>query len=75
MVRSPGRPEQAERSEAVSERRYKTARVSNHEALGDRSRFSTRTQANAGAEEFLRVDGFAVDAGFVMQMRSGRATG
>ena len=36
---------------------------------------SARAQPYAGAQEFLRVDRFAVDPGFVMQMRAGRAAG
>ena len=32
-------------------------------------------EPQAGAQEFLRVDGFAVDARLVVQMRSGRAAG
>ena len=36
---------------------------------------SAAEQSLAGVEEFLRVDGFAFDAHFVMQVRSGRAPG
>src|SRR5258708_39402050 len=35
----------------------------------------TAEQRGAGFEEFLRIDCFAVDAGLVMQMRAGRASG
>src|SRR6202041_3947306 len=40
-----------------------------------RSAMLARTQPHAGAQEFLRVDRFAVDPGFVMQMRTGRSAG
>src|SRR5262249_1121340 len=33
-----------------------------------------RAQAHAGAEEFLRIDRFAVDAGFIVESRPGRAS-
>src|SRR3984893_17722044 len=36
---------------------------------------SARAQSYAGAQEFLRVDRFAVDPGFVVQMRAGRYAG
>src|SRR5438309_7314803 len=36
---------------------------------------SHRPELHAGAEEFLRIDGVAVDAGLVVQMRAGRAAG
>ena len=36
---------------------------------------SARAEAHAGAEEFLRVDRFAVDTGFIVQMRAGRTAG
>src|SRR4051794_13038474 len=32
-------------------------------------------EPQARAQEFLRIDRFAIDAGFVVQMRSGRAAG
>src|SRR5215467_5178023 len=34
-----------------------------------------RAQPHAGTQEFLRIDGFAVDPRFIMQMRSGGAAG
>src|SRR5215471_17136217 len=34
---------------------------------------SAAEQSFTGVEEFLRIDGFAFDANFIMQMRSGRA--
>src|SRR5882757_8345071 len=36
---------------------------------------SARAQPHTGTQEFLRIDRFAVDAGFVMQMRAGRSAG
>src|SRR6266850_8317331 len=36
---------------------------------------SAGAQAHAGAQEFLRVDRFAVDPGLVVQMRTGRPAG
>src|SRR6266853_351254 len=39
------------------------------------NRPSAGAQAHAGAQEFLRVDRFAVDPGFVVQMRTGRSAG
>src|SRR6266403_515293 len=39
------------------------------------SRPSAGAQAHAGAQEFLRVDRFAVDPGFVVQMRTRRSAG
>src|SRR6478672_13743652 len=36
---------------------------------------SARARAHAGAQEFLRVDRFAVDPGLVVQMRTGRPAG
>src|SRR5690349_17002135 len=36
---------------------------------------SARVQTDARAQKLLRIDGFAVDAGFIMQMRTGGATG
>jgi hypothetical protein len=36
---------------------------------------SARTQSHTGAQEFLRVDCFAVDPGFVVQMRTSRSAG
>src|SRR6266403_4797433 len=38
-------------------------------------KISARAQPHAGAQEFLRVDRFAVDPGFVVQMRAGRPAG
>jgi len=34
-----------------------------------------RAEPDAGAKEFLRIDGFAVDACLVMKMRTGRTAG
>src|ERR1700721_41784 len=53
--------------------RYR-ARAANAETLGERS-ISACGQPHACAQEFLRVDRFAVDPGFVMQMRTGRSAG
>jgi hypothetical protein len=39
------------------------------------TRVSAGTEPNAGAKEFLRIDRFAVDPCFVMQMRTGRSAG
>src|SRR6185437_4249505 len=36
---------------------------------------SARAQPHAGTQKFLRIDGFAVDPGFVVEVRSGRASG
>ena len=41
---------------------------------GERT-ISARGQPHAGAQEFLWVDRFAIDPGFVMQMRTGRSAG
>ena len=35
----------------------------------------SRAEPDAGAQELLRVDGFAVDPGFIVQMRAGGAAG
>src|SRR5690349_4622751 len=43
-----------------------------YEALGDRS---NAAEPETGAQEFLRIDRFAVHARFVMQVRAGRAAG
>jgi hypothetical protein len=40
-----------------------------------RSRDLARAQPHAGAQKLLRIDSFAVDPGFVMQMRAGGAAG
>jgi ABC-type branched-subunit amino acid transport system substrate-binding protein len=34
-----------------------------------------RAEPHAGAQKFLRIDRFAVDPGFIMQMRAGRSAG
>src|SRR4051794_34499613 len=34
-----------------------------------------RAESHPGAQEFLRIDRFAVDPGFVVQMRAGRPAG
>src|ERR1041385_609429 len=36
---------------------------------------SAGAQPNAGAQELLRIDRLAIDPGFIMQMRAGRAAG
>src|SRR5438309_7115293 len=36
---------------------------------------STRAEPDAGAQELLRINRFAVDPGFVVQMRAGRSAG
>src|SRR5258706_12229459 len=39
------------------------------------SRLSAGAKPHPGAQEFLRVNRFAVDPGFVVQMRTGRSAG
>src|SRR5258706_542303 len=50
-----------------------SARLSTAKSATNRP--SARAQAHAGAQEFLRTDRFAVDPGFVVQMRTGRPAG
>src|SRR5207237_6828818 len=55
--------------------RLSAARLGTKPAIRSVGAISARAQPDPGAQEFLGIDGFAVDPRFIMQMRSGGAAG